>query len=677
MFSGNLIGQCPTSDISLKTQASINAFPSLYPGCDSLMINLRVGWNGGVQTDIVNLDSLIQLKYVDDLFIADTQLTDFDGLDSLIEIDYFILARNLMTDFSGLGNIEYIRAFQIADNDDMINAEGMDKLERIESMSFDGHALLKNFEGLENVKVSTIELQNNPSLESMSGLTSADTLKNLRITNNDMLTDLSGLQNVAKISGDIRLKGNASLTSCSIEALCNHLFESDENIEIINNGAECNSVQEVISNCLGPDDFWLNTQEDVDNFKLSNGCIQEVETLIIGNPFATGNLTSNIKSLDSLECIEHISEHFVVENNDSLPSLDGLNNLTSVGKSFRFIRNKRIKDLLPINQLETVDGPMKFIENDSLLTTSGLENLSEASAIFIQNNDQLIDIDGFTGLVSINGDLFMEGMSVLNLNTGFESLTAIEGDFRIEDCFGITSFSSLENLEYITGQMDLYYLGITNFTGLEKLDSIGGFILEELENLVNMEGLQSLQKVNGDFEIYYCYYELLNLSGLENLEYIAGDFYLEENYMLNDITALNNLQMIGGDDLYIDESESLCFCAIPAICNYVTNPANDIHLEDNLTGCNSIEEVISDCEYCPTCTHIWMNTWLSTAVDSDWHNPNNWSLGSVPNNCQIVILPENSTVSISVSSAHCYKITLEDGSVINASFDFNVGCADE
>jgi len=679
LFLSNIfVAQCPTGDMSLKTQAEVDDFASMYPNCDSIFTNVRIGWNNGVLTDITNLDSLYQVEYFDEFFIADTQIEDLSGLDSLKGVKYFILARNdLMVNFDGVDELEYIRTLQVADNATMANLDGLENVDLIESLSFDNHPQLVNLGSLGDVKVNSIIFQNNQALTNLNGLGSVDTLLSIRLINNGMLNDISGLSNLQKINKSIQIKNNSSLSTCSLEALCDHLFESDESIEIVGNSTGCSNVQEVISNCLSPNDFWLSSQEDVDNFKMINGCIEEIGTLIIGNPFSTGNTTSNIQALDSLDCIEQIAKHLVIENNDSIPSLAGLENITSVGKSFRFIRNKRIKNLMPLSLLGNIDGPIKFIENDSLLTTSGLDNITEAKEIFMQDNDQLVDVNGFSNIETILGNFFMEGMENMNLVTGLESLELVEGYLRIEDCFGITSLSSLAELDYIGGDLYLYYIGVTNFDGLDNLDSLGSdFNLEELENLVNMQGLESLQIINGSFEIYYCYYELLSLDGLDNLEYIGDDFYLEENYMLNDISALYNLQFIGGDELYIDESESLSYCAIPAICNFVIDPLKDIHLEDNLTGCNSIEEILTDCESCPACHRIRTNTWLPTAMSSDWNNALNWSLGSVPYECQNVVIPSDENVVVVGTPAKCFKLRMENGATLNGEVDIHIGCFD-
>ncbi len=672
--------QCPTSTIRLNTQAEVDAFPMNYPNCDSLIGDLRIGnTDGNSVTDITNLDSLIYLRHIEFAFISDNLFTDLTGLDSLKTGGYVIIARNPnLVDFTGLSNVEYIDRLQIGYNDVLSSFAGLDKLEGIGYFSCAGIPQIVNFQGMESVKINSFNIQSNHSLLNLNGLEGIDSLVHFDLRNNSQLNDISALINLPKIGENVFIQNNLSLSNCSIEAICDAIVNEQGIISIQNNGTGCASATEIYSACQGATDFWLKTQAEVDAFVANSGCTNTVGKLTIGYPFES-NITSDITSISTLSCIEIIQEKLIIENNDNLLDLGGLDNLISIGSSFRFRKNKRIKDFMPFTQLQSIGSFINVETNDSLTTTIGLEELHTCYDIHIENNPELLNLDGFTNITMVENDFNIKNCNKLDMATGCESLGTVGGMLYIEDCTGLSSLASLSKLNYVQGTLGLEVLNISNLMGLNNLDSIGGTLyIEEIDPLVNLEGLNSLQKIGGLLEIYYCYYNLVSLDGLERLEYIGSDVYIYENYGMSDISALENLQVIDGDYLSIYYAEALSYCGIKAVCDFLNDPNKSHEIESNLTGCNSAAEVLTDCQSCPNCYITTTNTWLLTATDSDWHNASNWSLGTIPNECNEVIIPAGSTVEVGMIPASCYTLTVEEGAILDVPANtFSVRCPDQ
>ena len=102
----------------------------------------------------------------------------------------------------------------------------------------------------------------------MSSQKSARESSHMSCRNTNHLSSRKSTHNLQKINNAIEIRNNDELSECSLDALCNHLFESDQSIQIANNSEGCSDIQDAINNCLGPNGFWLSKQTDVDNFKI-------------------------------------------------------------------------------------------------------------------------------------------------------------------------------------------------------------------------------------------------------------------------------------------------------------------------------------------------------------------------------------------------------------------------
>ena len=700
LCNGNkLTAQCAPSSINLTTQAEVDAFPMNYPDCDTFN-TIFIAPPSGV-SDIVSLDSLIQATHIKTLIVRDNLIRDFEGLDNLDSVGQFSIVDNdRLQNFDHLSSLRKIRLFDVTGHDSIVDFSGMSSLISVQSFHAENNDLLEGFNGLQNCSIDgQLIIKGNDKIENLNNIGISDSLSILDIKNNAILTDITQLSSLSVVENVLDIVNNPMLSNCNIESICDIILETNGNVNIQNNDVGCQSISDLLSNCLDANDFMLTTQEEVDNFKIDNGCIDTLGMIIIGDPF--NNVTTNIKSLDSLECVEHLTKHLFIVNNDSLATLDGLDNLKQIERSFTLESNKRLKNLLPLGQVDSIGRYIKIFENDSLLTTTGLENVEYAFDISVINNGQLENVRGFESIEIVENHLFFENNDSLNLDIGLDSLKTIGGDFEIDACYEINSLQTFGNLNYIAGKMEIYYATIVDFQGMEELDSIGGdFILEECDSLINMQGLSSLEKIGGGFELYYLYYkfqdfsgmgnleyvgeeiyfeelyEVTSFTGLENLTYIGGDFILDECYVLTDITALDSLQTIGGDDLAIVDCYELAFCSVPAICHYIANSLGDIDIDSNNTGCATEEEIAGECMSCPNCYTSIDNTWLSSAVDTDWHNPANWSTGMVPEECHNVVIPTGNTVIIDGESATCFTLFVEQGAFLHlfTGYEFTIHC---
>lgn len=131
--------------------------------------------------------------------------------------------------------------------------------------------------------------------------------------------------------------------------------------------------------------------------------------------------------------------------------------------------------------------------------------------------------------------------------------------------------ASLNGCKAIGGDITIIGDSITNLNELSVLTSIGGSLyISDNEALTGLAPLQSLNSIMGNLGITGND-ALTNLTGLENVNF-------------NSITNLN-----------ISDNSSLFICKSKSLCNYLVNPAGDIVISGNATGCNSEEEVEVAC----------------------------------------------------------------------------------
>ncbi len=161
-------------------------------------------------------------------------------------------------------------------------------------------------------------------------------------------------------------------------------------------------------------DVFLFDQQEVDNFGANNYSIITGDLGIA----APSGVDLDLNSLSSLTEIQG-ELYFGCE---SCSSLQGLNNITSVGyltlRRFQSLPNFEGLNGLTNVDLNVVIGGVFFNKNLNLYNFDGLENLATVGGyIYARGNDQLQNIDAFSGLESVAGDYLRirENINLTNL----------------------------------------------------------------------------------------------------------------------------------------------------------------------------------------------------------------------------------------------------------------------
>ena len=89
---------------------------------------------------------------------------------------------------------------------------------------------------------------------------------------------------------------------------------------------------------------------------------------------------------------------------------------------------------------------------------------------------------------------------------------------------------------------------------------------------------------------------LTSLAELSNINTINGELKIQSLSLLTNLSGLDNINPATIQDLTIRYNHTLSMCAVQSICAYLADPGGEVDIAANITGCNSEEEVIDDCE---------------------------------------------------------------------------------
>lgn len=423
----------PSGNVTLTTQAEVNAFVAQYPNCTE--INGLLTINGG------NINNLSGLSNI-------TSITN--GLT--------ISQCNTLTSLNGLQNITSINGnISITNNPLLVDLTGLNGLTSLNNNS--------------SGSLGNIFLNQNNNLTSLNGLQNLtnltrDNLANTRtgfaIYNCNSLTDISALGNINNAVVEfIVLSNNTNLSSCAISTVCNKLAINTDWVTISGNATGCESIAVVEAACnpdpCPPSNVTLTTQAAVDAFVAQYpNC-----TTIQGNFGLVGESINNISGLSSLTTIN--GGLFI--QNTSLTNLAGLNNLNTVQR-ITLSSNNVLTDISQLSGINVaLTGNISITYNNALISLNGLQNITAFARMTISNNPALTSLSGLDGLSS--------------------STSPFSTSVNIENNAGITSLNGLQNLINFTnsGGIRIFENPLLNdISAIANINSFGA--LEIVNNIV-------------------------------------------------------------------------------------------------------------------------------------------------------------------------------------------------
>lgn len=437
-FSNYCCGQCPTSNITFSTQASIDNFPTDYPGCTTITGNLTVQGN-----DITNLNGLASLTNITGSlrFSNANVLNDINGLSNLttIGLDFRVTNCDAITTLHGLNELTSVGGiFIISGNSNLTDINGLPNLETIGG----------NFEILSNPILSQLSNFANPVC--ITG--------NLRINNNDNLINLSGLQTIQSVGANLIISNNASLQNLvglsGITSIIDiDIFENNNLINFVGLEGFTNIFGNVnVTNC-----------DDLMDFSGLNNLLN-----IEGNLNVTFN--SSLINFAGLSSLNNIGESLIIGSNSSLTSLDGLEGLVSIGFNLQINGNPSLNSIHALSNLLSINGGLIISQNISLPSLSGIDNIDHQSinSVFVTDSPLLseCDVTSICNFIAVITNSPSFSQNALGCNTTLEVNNA---------CLGIlplvwVSLDAVAKDDKISISWQTYYEVNCDFFEVEKSD---------------------------------------------------------------------------------------------------------------------------------------------------------------------------------------------------------------
>ncbi len=347
---------------------------------------------------------------------------------------------------------------------------------------------ISNFYGLSNLTTITgqLRIETTTFLQNLDGLNNLTTVGDLiEFYENLNLVNIDALSNLTSVGYYIYFEENPKLANLDGLSGLTHL---DDDMLI----RDC----PLLTNIDG-----LSNLTHVGNFDIWNAPL-------LTNVDGLRNLTSTSGSLSFI-------------NNSSLTNVDSLNNLTSIGGSLNFQKNPNLTHLPAFSNLSYIGGSLS-IENPSAITSiDGFNNLTHLGGLKIEGpTNPISHISGMSNLSVINGDVILYSLDTLTNINGLSNINYISGELKMSN-IKLSNLDDFSNLDSVGGDLTIrgfHNSGLTNVNGLSNLTKIGGQLTIAFNNtLTNVNDLSNLTKIDGTLEIGYNNV-LTSLSGLQNID---------------------------------------------------------------------------------------------------------------------------------------------------------------
>jgi hypothetical protein len=412
-------GQCPNVLITLSSQADVDEFVTDFPGCSHVLQGLTI--SGADITDLMPL-SVIDTVENSLSITGNTLLASLNGLSGLIYTDNLLLSQNpILTDLTGLSSLQFISyGLTIFNNSNLESLLGLSALERVGSNP--------NSNGF-------LEVSNNPALSDLSGMPLVDTLYSFNLTQNSILTDFTGMENIKSI-GYLQVNGNPNIQDGSgLTGL-----KTVQSFTVINNDQwsdfeGCDNLKNIVQQ------FTVNNNPSLINFA-------GLDSVVSLNSFQVQGNTS-LQNFTGLEELNMIST-FDVQGNNSLVNFTGLQGVNTIF-TFYVINNASLLDFTGFDSLTLIASTLEMINNASLINLEGFEHINSMGAVNISQNNQMQHLTGLDLLNNI-GSLSVQNCENLLSIPEFGSLQIVFGNFNIssnpllESVYPADSFTIAGNL---------------------------------------------------------------------------------------------------------------------------------------------------------------------------------------------------------------------------------------
>jgi len=200
-----------------------------------------------------------------------------------------------------------------------------------------------------------------------------------------------------------------------------------------------------------------------------------------------------------------------------------------------------LENLDGLSGVRTLEGDLRIQNNRALTSAAGLSNLSAVHGqVIIDNNVALTTLQSFQFLSgTIPGNLSITSNDALTSLTGLQNITAIEGNLLIQGPMLIGDLGGLSGLTRLDGDLQISSLDqLASLDGLELLTALHGVNIFDNLRLVSLTGIGGVVGVvMGDLRLFNNS-ALDSLDGLYGITGVTGALTIRMNRVLPECEAL-------------------------------------------------------------------------------------------------------------------------------------------
>jgi hypothetical protein len=447
------------------------------------------------QADIDNFSTAPYTSVNGNLVINDSLDGQYDirnlaGLGGLISVNGVVIVKSnpLLSNTVYLNLQDIGSGIRIENNPSLTILNGMGGLARVGlGITISNNNSLTNLPALSGLTgASTIVINNNPALVTLNGLQNVRRVNSVVISGNNALVNINDLNNQLVIKQFLTIEENPSLLTINLPTALDSMISL-----FVHKNNSLTSMQGPATSCR-----LMGTVQ-----------IQDNPVLTSINGF-TG--TESVSTID-------------IQRNAKLSTFNAFANIQEIN-NFILMQNY---DLANINTMTFLDTLQNLeIKDDTLLTSLNfLSGVADLKSLYLFNCPNLLNLNGLVNFQSTELDkIDIAANRSLTQIDKFSNVVYVKGDVRIGANNSLISLQGLQNLRKIDGDLILNSLPlITHLNSLIHLDSIG-------TNTFSGRGL-SVQANPG----------LINIDGLKNLRKVAGSIFVTQNASLSSFCGLYGL----------------------------------------------------------------------------------------------------------------------------------------
>ncbi|MDP2305625.1 MAG: putative metal-binding motif-containing protein [Pseudomonadota bacterium] len=416
--------------------------------------------------------------------------------------------------------------------------------------------LLGDFTGLESLRWvdGDVLINGNVSLTDLSALDGVEEVSgDLALEYNDVLPAWDGFAGLTSVGGWVRLAGTGPASASGFGAL-----------ERIGEGLDIDySASLVVIDGFG-------RLEECPVLTLTSLSTLTDASGLAGTPFSseiTVQYVGDILDLAFLAGVRSLDGSLLLAGNSALASTDGLDSLTTIGGALDVQDMNRLTDVsvpalteiggalslvnLPtlarvdLGALETVGGEVALDELDVLPDLAGFGALREVGGLLVTQLDALVDLGGLDSLTTVEGSLIVESVAGLTSLDGLGALRTVGSDLRFYRNNSLVELAGLDSLTTVGRDLTLdYNPALVRPNSLGALTSIGRDLWVEYNDaLVDLAGMGTFTV--GNTVYFYGNPALTSLDGLDGLEQVPHHLVLYDLPALTDLGALARLERVG------------------------------------------------------------------------------------------------------------------------------------